>query len=90
MSVASNWVKKMRAILSAALAATLACSAAYGADANTPLPAGKPAGIKAAQLDTTNMVVIATTAAILVAAVALGVTQKDYSSSATSTSSSGP
>jgi hypothetical protein len=78
----------MRVILSAGLVATLLGSAALGASVDTPLPAGKPAGIKAAQLDVTDTAVIATTAAILVAAVVLGVTQKGYTSSATTTSAS--
>jgi hypothetical protein len=62
-------------------------SVAFGADVHTPLSAGKPAGIKAAQLDVTDTVVVATTGAILVGAIVLGVTQKGYTSSATTTTS---
>jgi hypothetical protein len=68
------------------LAVTLFGSAAFGADIHGPLPAGKPAGIKAAQLDTTDMAVIATTAAILVTALVVGVTQHGYTYGATATS----
>jgi hypothetical protein len=78
----------MRMLISTALAAILLCSQAFGAETNVPLPAGKPAGVKAAQLDVTNTAVIATTAAILVTALVLGVTQKGYVSSATATSTS--
>ena len=68
------------------LAVSLSGSAAFGADINGPLPAVKPAGTNAAQLDTTDMAVIATTAAILVTALVVGVTQHGYSYGATSTS----
>jgi hypothetical protein len=78
----------MRTLLSAALAASLAWSAAFAGEHDAPLSAGKPAGVKAAQLDVGDMAVIATTAAILVAAVALGATQKSYTSTATATSTS--
>ena len=76
----------MRAVLSAMLAVTLFGSTALGADSNGPLPAGKPAGIKAAQLDTTDTAVIAVTAAILVTALVVGVTQHGYTYGATATS----
>jgi len=69
------------------LAASLTGSAAFGAELGTPLPAGKPGGIKAAQLGIGDTAVIATTAAILVTAVALGVTQKSYTSPTTTSTS---
>jgi hypothetical protein len=78
----------MRVLISTALAATLVGSAAFGAETNAPLSPGKPAGTRAAQLDVTNTAVIATTAVILVTALVLGVTQKGYPSSATTTSTS--
>ena len=78
----------MRACLSAVIAVMLSGSAAFGADKDGPLPAGKPAGIKAAQLDATNTAVIATTAAILIAAVVIGATQKSYTSVSTTSTNS--
>lgn len=78
----------MRHAIPALLAIMLACPPAFGADDHAPLPPGKPAGTKAAELDVTNTVVIATTAAILVTAIVLGITQKDHTNNATSTSPS--
>jgi hypothetical protein len=78
----------MRTLLSVALATSIAGSAAFAGEHDPPLPAGKPAGAKAAQLDVGDTAVIATTAAILVAAIALGATQKSYTSVATATSTS--
>jgi hypothetical protein len=78
----------MRAFLSAVLVVMLSGPAAWAADKATLLPAGKPAGIKAAQLDATDTAVIATTAAILIAAVVLGATQKSYTSVSTTSTSS--
>ncbi|HEY2007726.1 MAG TPA: hypothetical protein VGH23_01965 [Rhizomicrobium sp.] len=76
----------MRAFLLGPLAAMLIGSAALGADFQTPLPPGKPAGTKAAQLDVTNTTVIAVTGAILIAALVIGVTQKSFSSNNTTSS----
>jgi hypothetical protein len=78
----------MQTFLSAALAVMLSGPAAFGADRDAMLPAGKPAGIKAAQLDVTDTAVIATTAAILVTAVVLGATQKSYTSISTASTNS--
>jgi hypothetical protein len=78
----------MRALLSAALAVMLSASAVFGADKDALLPAGKPAGVKAAQLDVADTAVIATTAAILVTAIVLGAPQKSYTSISTTSSNS--
>jgi hypothetical protein len=78
----------MRNLLSAALAVMLSGPAAFAADKEGPLPAGKPAGIKAAQLDATNTAVIAVTAAILITAVVLGATQKSHTSVSTTSTNS--
>jgi len=80
--------RKMRAFLSAVLAVMLSGPTAFGADKDGLLPAGKPAGIKAAQLDATDTAVIATTAAILIAAIVIGATQKSYTSVSTASTSS--
>jgi hypothetical protein len=80
--------RKMRTFLSTVLAVMLSGPAAFGADKDGLLPAGKPAGIKAAQLDVTDTAVIATTAAILITAVVLGATQKSYTSISTTSTNS--
>jgi hypothetical protein len=78
----------MRTLPAAALAAVFMGSPALGADNDFRLSPGKPAGVKAAQLDVTDKAIIATTAVILVTAVVLGATQKGYTSNATTASTS--
>ena len=48
----------MRAFVAAALAATLFTSSAFAADATGPLEAGKPAGVKNAQLETGGVLLV--------------------------------
>jgi hypothetical protein len=79
----------MRILVVAVLAAALVNSAAFAGEQNTPLAAGKPAGVKVAQLDITNTTVIATTAVILVTALVLGITQKGYATPTTATTATG-
>ena len=48
----------MRAFVAAALAATLFTSSAFAADTTGPLEAGKPAGVKNAQLETGGVLLV--------------------------------
>jgi len=59
----------MRTLIAVALATTLVSSAVLAADVG-PLTPGKPAGVKAAELSTTSLVLIGAGA---VAAIAIGV-----------------
>jgi hypothetical protein len=59
----------MRTLIALALSTTLTASAAFAADV-APLPAGKPAGVKQAQVGTTGWVLIGAGAIVAIAAVA--------------------
>jgi len=60
----------MRTLMAVALSTTLLASAALAADNVGPLPAGKPAGVKEAQIGQTGWILIGVGA---VAAIAIGV-----------------
>jgi hypothetical protein len=60
----------MRTLIAVALSTTLFASAAFAADSAGPLAAGKPAGIKQAQIGQTGWILIGVGA---VAAIAIGV-----------------
>ncbi len=60
----------MRTLIAVALSTTLLASAAFAADSAGPLAAGKPAGIKQAQIGQAGWVLIGVGA---VAAIAIGV-----------------
>jgi len=60
----------MRILIAVALSTTLIASAAFAADSSGPLAAGKPAGVKQAQIGQTGWIVLGVVA---VAAVAVGV-----------------
>ena len=60
----------MRTLIAVALSTTLLASAAFAADSSGPLPAGKPAGGKQAQIGQTGWILLGVGAA---AAIAIGV-----------------
>jgi hypothetical protein len=60
----------MRTFIAVALSTTLLASAAFAADNLSPLPAGKPAGVKEAQIGQAGWILIGVGA---VAAIAIGV-----------------
>jgi opacity protein-like surface antigen len=60
----------MRTLIAVALSTTLLASAAFAADNVGPLPAGKPAGVKEAQIGQTGWILLGVGA---VAAIAIGV-----------------
>ena len=60
----------MRTLIAVALSTTLIASAAFAADSSGPLPAGKPAGVKAAELGQTGWILIGVGA---LAAITIGV-----------------
>ncbi len=60
----------MRTLIAVALSTTLTLSAAFAADNAGPLAAGKPAGVKAAQIGQSGWILIGVGA---VAAIAIGV-----------------
>jgi len=60
----------MRTLIAVALSTTLLASAAFAADSSGPLAAGKPAGVKEAQIGQTGWVLLGVGA---VAAIAIGV-----------------
>jgi opacity protein-like surface antigen len=59
----------MRTLIAVALSTTLLASAAFAADNVGPLPAGKPAGVKEAQIGQTGWILLGVGA---VAAIAIG------------------
>ncbi|MBA2588667.1 MAG: hypothetical protein H0U98_08590 [Alphaproteobacteria bacterium] len=69
----------MRTLIAVALSTTLIASAAFAADSAGPLAAGKPAGIKQAQIGQTGWIVLGVVA---VAAVAIGVASSSNGSPA--------
>ena len=60
----------MRTLIAVALSTTLLASAAFAADTSGPLAAGKPAGVKEAQIGQTGWILLGVGA---VAAIAIGV-----------------
>ena len=60
----------MRTLIAVVLSTTLIASAAFAADSAGPLAAGKPAGVKAAQIGQTGWILLGVGA---IAAIAIGV-----------------
>jgi hypothetical protein len=63
----------MRTLIAVALSTTLLASTAFAADSSGPLPAGKPAGVKAAQIGQAGWILIGVGAVVgIVAGAASG------------------
>jgi hypothetical protein len=75
----------MRILIAAVMSTSLMASAAMGADRGGPLAAGKPAGVKQAELSTTVVVLSAIGAVIAVAAVVAASSNQNYNSATPST-----
>ena len=69
----------MRTLIAVVLSTTLIASAAFAADSAGPLAAGKPAGVKAAQIGQTGWVLLGVG---VIAAVAIGVASSSNGSPA--------
>ena len=75
----------MRILIVAVMSTALIANTAMGADKVGPLAAGKPAGVKQAELSTTVVVLSAIGAVIAVAAVVAASSNQNYNSATPST-----